>query len=292
LKLLQIVARQRWLRQGMRERVLRWFCPPESAPDLPIEVAFFGRIYRGRLSNYIDWHVFFYGAYEREILALIREILCTKADSVFMDVGANVGHHTLFASNLAARVLAFEPFEPVRAELEEKIRLNGIRNVEVHPVGLGDRRATLPFFPPRKSNLGTGSFRAESAGVNGEPVPLAIVTGDEVGLGLERLDLIKVDVEGYERAVLSGLRRTLEHHRPFVLFEYSEKTQSELPSVASLLALLPANYKIYEISNRRIFLSVFEIPGFGLKPVDNAIAATELLAVPGERRLPTGRAFT
>jgi len=286
LKLLQIVARQRWLRKGLRERVLRWFCPPESAPDIAIEVPFFGRIYRGRLRNYIDWTVFFYGAYEREILMLMREILRARADSIFMDVGANLGQHTLFAADVAAVVHAFEPFGPARAALEDKLRINAIRNVEVHAVGLGERRSTLPFFPPQGSNQGTGSFLAESASVNGEPIPLPIISGDDVGLGLGRLDLVKIDVEGYEGAVLSGLRRTLERHRPVVLFEYSQRTRNQLRSVDSLRALLPADYRLYEIATRRIVLAVFEIPGFRLTPVGDAITSLELLAVPTERRLP------
>lgn len=256
---------------------------PESQPTASFDAPFFGRIYRGHLDNYIDWNVFYFGAYEREILSLICDVLRSKRDSVFWDVGANVGQHTLAASKNASFVHAFEPFAPVRAELLEKIELNQLGNVAVHAFGLGDRNASLPFFAPRGPNQGTGSFLADHAATNVKADDLPIKVGDEFAAGLGRLDLIKIDVEGFEKAVLSGLQHTLARLRPLVLFEYSATTRLSIPFADEIRTLFPPDYSLFEVETRRVFLWAFEITGCRLSPLRSPYpSATEILAIPDE----------
>lgn len=201
-----------------------------------------------------------------------------------MDVGANVGHHTLFASGFAARVHAFEPFEPVRAALVEKIEVNRLDNVEVHPFGLGDRNTSLPFHAPLGPNQGTGSFMAEHTTNTAATIQLPIVVGDEFAQRLARLDLIKIDVEGFERQVLAGLKETLERLRPAVLFEYSDTTRKQVPTVDGLMALFPREYQLFAVETRRVILGVFEFAAYRLLPLRlGETGPCELLAMPAER---------
>lgn len=259
LALLRLVARQRWIRFGGRDRVLRLFVPPSKAPTLEYEAPFYGRRYRGNLSSYMDWMVFFYGAYEREELFLLRDLAHAAGGGVFLDVGANVGHHTLFMSAHATEVHSFEPYPPVREVMEERLRANGVGNVHVHPVGLSQATEELPYFSADERNTGAGSFIPEHDALNRPAGSLRVVNGDEYldSLGLHRVDLVKIDVEGFESNVLAGLRRTLERHRPRVLMEFSETTRAALGSRQALEALLPAGYRIRKVRSNRPFLVFF-----------------------------------
>ena len=111
---------------------------------------FFGSIYSGELNNFIDWSVYIYGAYSNNELQLLRDIAhALRAEYghiTFYDVGANVGQHTLFMSKCSDEVISFEPFEPVRTKLLQKLEENKIRNVKVFPIGLGARDEDLAFF--------------------------------------------------------------------------------------------------------------------------------------------------
>jgi hypothetical protein len=85
---------------------------------------------------------------------------------------------------------------------------------------------------------------------------LEVVEGDDYisKLKLERIDLIKIDVEGFEKNVLIGLKNTLKKFKPYVVMEYSHVTKDNL-TIQQLKELLPAGYKIQLISsNRRVCL--------------------------------------
>lgn len=283
MTLLQLFARQRWIRRGVRERVLRAIAGPSKQPDTPFEAPFFGMRYQGRRSSYIDWNVWFYGSYETEILELIRAVLADRPGSVFFDVGANVGHHTLFASRHAQMVHAFEPFEPVRRALLEKLAANGLTNVAVHAFGLGDTTVSLPYAAPVGANQGSGRFlQPLEEAPAGDVLP--IVKGDEFAAGLARLDMVKIDVEGFEPQVIGGLRETLARLRPCVLYENSATTQRGIPTVEALGALFPPEYRFFNVHRQRGRLLVFELPGYRLSPLGTVAAASEeILGVPGER---------
>lgn len=268
----------------MRERVLRALVDPSTQPDTPFDVQFFGLRYRGRRNSYIDWNVYFYGSYETEILELIRDVLVDRAGSVFFDVGANVGHHSLFASQYAGTVHAFEPFEPVRGALLEKLAANRVTNVTVHAFGLGDATATLPYAPPVGANQGSGRFlQPLEEGLAGDGLP--IVNGDEFAADLRRLDLIKIDAEGFEPQVIRGLTETLARLRPCVLYENSATTRRGIPTVEALCALFPHGYRFFNVHRRRGSLLAFELPGYRLSPLGKVAGASEeILAMPCERR--------
>lgn len=230
--------------------------PPKPRPRAPryyhpfeFSVDFFGLRYRGDVANLIDRHVLRFGAYEKHVLYFLRDALhaLRGADGVFVDIGANNGHHSLFMSRHAKIVHAFEPYPPVIARFRSMIRENHLRNIVVHPVGLGERNADLPFFAPPRSNLGTGSFDPGKSG-NRPAGSLKIVVGDRAleAAGVRRVDLIKLDVEGYEKPVLTGLHRTLARSRPLVVLEVSLDSQRAMSfkSAAELRAAFPPRYAI------------------------------------------------
>lgn len=315
LSLLRFLGHCRFLRYGLRLRLIGALSPVGSPfsvsdrpqDDYPFEIPFFGYQYRGNLAVMIDWLVFFFGCYERHILCCLADSAALAARRppgrdaaggdtenktpgiVFLDIGANIGHHSLFMAAHAGRILAFEPYPPVRAELEAKLINNNLSHIEVCPVGLGAKTQHLTFHPPTDANTGTGSFSAPEPNPAMAPAALTleVVRGDEYlqACTLERLDLIKIDVERHELEVLQGLAETLERFRPVILMESEAGVRACLGDEAGLAALLPPDYHIRALTGPRPRWLLFSEPDsrYHLEPLRFTDPTQEqLLLIPGE----------
>lgn len=220
---LRILGHQRWLPYGVLERLLRFFVDPDRIASTPFECDFAGRRYRGDLSSYIDWIVYFYGAYEPGLLAFLGDVAqASGPGAIFVDVGANVGQHSLYLAPRVARVHAFEPWPAASAVLRRNVALNALTNITVHPHGLGDVAGEFPFYAPTSANLGSGSFIAD-VNANRPVGTLPVQRGDQAfaAAGIDRIDVIKIDAEGFEIKILAGMRESLVRLRPVVVFELS-----------------------------------------------------------------------
>ena len=156
--LLRWLGHQRWLRYGVRRRVLTWLVDPAKAPDRPFEAQFAGFVYPGNLRRWIDWMVYFEGGYELDELELMRTLMQGRSEPIALDIGANVGHHTLYLASFCHQVHAFEPYDAVGRCIDEKIARNQLQHITVHRVGLGETDQELEYFAPQGHNIGTGSF--------------------------------------------------------------------------------------------------------------------------------------
>lgn len=246
----------RWLRG--RDRVLRAFSHPDHCESFPFEVPFFGRTYFGNLTNFIDWNVFYYGAFaphELELLGALANILHSQGKPVnFFDVGANIGHHTLFMSGLADHVYSFEPFAVVRDEMARKLRHANAHNVSIFPVGLGDTGGVHVFHTPTGANLGTGTFGdvlPDNASSN--DLQVEVVRGDDFFTqnNLRPISLLKMDIEGYEVNALRGMQQTLRRDRPPMFLEIQRDHPSGTQKDSEVLDLLYPDHTIFEVKEIR-----------------------------------------
>lgn len=238
IRLLRWFGCRQCLPFGLRDRVLRLAADPDHLPEIPFVCEFFGMSYPGRLNSFVDWSVYFQGAYERGLLFFLRDcaIRLGGREAVFLDIGANVGQHTMFMAPWVGRVHAFEPWPEARRAIAEKVALNRLNNVEMHAVGLSDRAETLTYFAPATANGGTGSFLAGHNPSNRAAEALPLVRGDDylAERHIGRIDLIKIDTEGFEPHVLAGIPQTLARHRPVVVFELSPAGGDEFAAPGNL----------------------------------------------------------
>jgi FkbM family methyltransferase len=166
------------------------------------------------------------GRYEDTELSVIETLILPLIPSTTdcVDVGANIGTHSLFFSKYFDRVVAFEPNPVARALFEINMRLNGIRNVELRSVGLSDTEET-ERISVCLDNLGasrlhplamaTADFRDRVV----EEVEVSLTPGNDA-LNQDRpIGLIKIDVEGMESKVLLGLDKIIKSHRPIIIVE-------------------------------------------------------------------------
>ena len=211
------------------ERIVRRFASPEKCRGMQeICVVRDGAIFVTQPGVLLGWHVAFFGTYEPELREIFRAVL--PAGGVAVDVGANVGWHTLLLARLVGdggRVLAAEPNPSVRARLQENLNLNRFRHVEVVPYALADAEGAAEFLAPDGNAVGAGDGRMVAATEIGEHQIIRVETRrlDTILLAmrLERLDLIKIDVEGFEWPVLKGAEQMIARFRPHIVFEYLDE---------------------------------------------------------------------
>jgi FkbM family methyltransferase len=239
------------LPQGPREKVCRFLFKPGTLPSFHFEVALHDIVYTGDLSTYQDWRIFFLGSFERETINLLAHVLRAHTSPVFLDIGANSGLFSAALARHCAHVHAFEPYPPIQALLNKLLARNGITNVQVHPVGLGQRSESKVYYPPNGTNIGVGSFiREHQSNDTSAGVSLRIERGDDyIPRDIGTVTAIKIDTEGYEGFVLEGLQNTLRLHRPVVVCEMSATTASTLAAGKDFAALFPENYEFFLVSD-------------------------------------------
>lgn len=144
------------------------------------------------------------------------------SDGTYCDVGAYIGlRYVLPVARRATRgrVVAFEPHPGARWHLERNLAINQLSDrVDVRPVALGKERGTR-YLPLPLADM---AFLDASPGPNTEPVDVWTFDAQAKDLGLTRLDVLKVDVEGGEVDFLRGARQSLQRWRPLVLLECIE----------------------------------------------------------------------
>ena len=230
-----------------------------KTPDYAFSKDFYGLKYKGNLNNNIDANVFFYGAFEKPLLFFLRDtlnaLITETPKAIFMDIGANVGHHSIFLSKFASQVLAFEPYPKVNMQFKQQIAHNNISNIQIFETGLSDRRETLNYYAPTGNNEGIGSFDESSIGKgNTSYGKLELQEGDQVieSDSWKDIKLIKIDVEGFEKKVIKGLSRTIEEERPVIVCEITYGQQLSFVSIEELSSYLPQNYEILTFNTRRL----------------------------------------
>lgn len=248
--------------------------------DTEFEIDFDGRRYRGNLVDFIDRHIYFTGAYAPAELGFLDQAALAlrntqaQADVTFIDIGANCGQHSLFMSRRADRVIAFEPSAEAAGRLQANLALNGISNVAFFHIALGDRDHTAQLGSGVPGNSGSRSLTWTLDAEKNENVEVRHAA-DFLGspnVGLTRMDIIKLDVEGYEKAVLTGLAPLLKRDRPILLFELLDQVKGGFASPDELRAHLYPDAAMFTLSGRRRPV---------LAPFD--WNAEEAVCIPGER---------
>jgi FkbM family methyltransferase len=235
------------------DRVLRLLHNPDKQMNPIRAIIPYGerRVIQVDTSSFIEWQIFFYGHYERHLVDLFRRLI--GKGHVVMDIGANIGCHTLLMSQWAKSVFAVEPSFSVFERLQRNVRLNGVDNVTLVNRALSDSDGTATLFTPPKSypNQGTASLHkrnltAEDVGVSVHTMTLDTLMG---ACKIPHVDLIKIDVEGHELDVLRGSQQVLRERMPRLVFEFDpECWQSAGRTFGSCVKFLNQfGYRLYGI---------------------------------------------
>lgn len=187
------------------------------------------------------------GLYERDILDSLfqQTFLSMKSDfskGTCIDVGANIGNHTLYFSGIFERVISFEPNPIFCSIIRANAEINRANNIDLFDVGLSDSDKYLDYIF-LKDALGSSHFTDVNQA--GSSMQLRVRRGDDVisGINPACISLIKIDVEGHEVSALTGLRSTIEKHFPIILYEsHPEKNAAEAENLQLLIRSFGYNH--------------------------------------------------
>ncbi len=157
-------------------------------------------------------------------------------NAVVLDIGANIGSHTIYWAlrRKAKKVYSFEPFLETYNILEKNIELNNLSNVvEIYNYGLSDEPCVTRVDKYAKCNIGGTSFVKDNTGTYVfRPLDSMKIT--------DKIDLIKIDVEGHEIETLNGAINVIKNNKPVIVIEsFTHKKQVDA-------FLLPLGYEQVE----------------------------------------------
>ncbi len=176
-------------------------------------------------SSYVEWELFFQGYYEKWVIDLMKNVI--GESDVVVDVGANIGTHTLIMGKLveqSGKVLAFDP-DPVSVlRLKENIEINQFKNIKVFEYALSRNHGQTSLYVHNSdlNDKGTSSLY-ELPKLDKEKIDVSVYTLDEIAIQekLNKLNFIKIDTRGSDFPVIEGAIECIKKYRPYVIFEYN-----------------------------------------------------------------------
>lgn len=239
-----------------RERLSRWFKASEQLKaNISNGIVWLAdediAIYTSA-DNYIEWTILSTGTYEDEINKLIK--ISLNQGDVALDIGGNIGLQSIRMSKSVSehgKVLAFEPLTHLQEKFNRNVKLNKADNVKLFPYALSNTESEADFHINKsKWNQGTFNISNNQAGTEIQHVIIKVADNLEEIKALSKLDLVKIDVEGFEYQVLLGLKQTISKHKPRIIFEYdSNYWQTNGQSISECFDFLSGlNYTLYQIT--------------------------------------------
>lgn len=197
-----------------------------------------------------------YGEYEDHIQELLTSLAIPG--SVVVDIGANIGIHTIPLSRyvgIKGQIVAFEPDPDNYRILLRNINVNGLTNVNAHQLALSSKSGSALLYQS-SDNRGGLSLQHENTDEYGpqmDPVAVKTAVGDNFFADLDKpISLVKIDVEGAEPLVLLGMEKTLQKN----------------PTIAVIFEFWPRYVRNFNIDPLE-FLTKLEKDGFHLATIDS-----------------------
>lgn len=215
-------------------RMGRWFRKvnfnSKNQPDFQtVDMIYGNRIYIDRFS-YMGGMIFWTGSHHHNEAIFLHYFL--TSDMTFVDIGANQGEMSLIAASKikSGHIFAFEPVSHQRKLLEINKKINDFKNIEIYSFGLGNCSSSQPIYTSDDTSVHSGmneglSSLYSSSDRNILQEVIQIKVFDDLFFNdLERLDFIKIDVEGAELFALEGMVKSIQKFKPVILIEINEET--------------------------------------------------------------------
>lgn len=168
-----------------------------------------------------------YFGFERAELSFLTKFL--KEGDTFIDIGSNIGLYSIYASDLVGergRILAFEPTPEIFIRLCDNVQINGLLNIEPINMALSNKSDFVDFNVSLDGHDAWNSFAKLEELEMCKKIKVKVNTLDSFvdERRLDDINLIKVDVEGWEKFVLEGSRKLLSSEKsPVFIVEFTEK---------------------------------------------------------------------
>jgi FkbM family methyltransferase len=203
------------------------------------------------LTEHIGSQIFWFGYYDEVQLRVLEKFL--KPQTVFVDVGANIGEFTIFAAKRVTqgRVITFEPVPFLFGELKANVEINKFKNVELINKALSDRSGVVPIFNERSQSFDDNIFTLAPGPNNRLVAQVETIRLDDY-IGSKQINVMKIDVDGSELAVLKGGIETIQRCHPIIFIEVCEETSRaagyEQAEILNFLDKLGYEFKVISSS--------------------------------------------
>jgi len=206
-----------------------------------------GVTYKLDISNVVD-HAAFWGFQDKATSFFLSQL--RKGYTIF-DVGANIGIISVTAAGQSKQVVSIEPDKTNFARLIENLRLNNISNVTTLNIGLGSRKEVKKLYKVVESNPGMNRIMDEELDVPYNEIQIETLDSVAQSLGISKIDIIKIDTEGYEMNILKGSNYCIDKFKPAMMLEVDNSLlQTQSSSAVELLGFIKEKgYNIYDITN-------------------------------------------
>ena len=198
--------------------------------------------------DYIAKEIFSSGLYENSLLQKLRKhfALDDKVGTI-IDVGANIGNHTIFFSKLSEKVIAIEPNPACYYLIQANILANECKNVVVFNKAVSDTEGIAKLFFDYK-HTGGGTINPTDLNLADKTFEVGTITLDSLLDQVDNVTCLKIDAEGHEAKIINGGRKLLSQEAPLVIFEAHNLTALKDTSHA----LRQVGYKyFYDITQSR-----------------------------------------
>jgi len=212
-----------------------------------------------RAFDFVSHCINFQGIYEIKPLQLIFTYFNSFdhlfKSSVAIDVGANIGNHSVYFSKFFSKVISIEPnpfsFELLKLNAQLAIQ----KNIECLNIGASDTKGNLIYSYADSANSGSVFLSPSNNSENNKNI-VKVDSLDNIFIN-EKISLIKIDVEGMELQVINGALEIIKKQMPFILFEQS-KTNFKNKSSPVIDKLYDLGYRSFAIDE-----SLPKFPTFG-----------------------------
>jgi FkbM family methyltransferase len=219
----------------------------------------FNILWKLDITEGIDFSIYLFGSFERETSIAIKRLV--KNNSIVIDIGANIGAHTLPIARLlnsSGKVFAIEPTSYAYSKLKENIKINKDLKNKIQ----ADQILLINGKNTNKSNQIYSSWPLNNEAQNKHSIHQGVLMTTEGSSNqtldnylivnkLEKIDLIKIDVDGNEFEVLSGAKKTLKRYKPPLIMELAPEQyedKSDFTKVVNLL--LNLGYVFYSLNEK------------------------------------------
>lgn len=207
------------LRQ-LASRVKRRLTRPQPEPTGWVEATRLGLRWNLCLDRYLDREVYHHGAFEPASTRIVQATV--KPGMRILDIGANFGYFTTLFAHLVGptgHVWAFEPTQHYGSRIATHLRMNHLtERATVSPYGLSDKA-----FEARISiDESSATLHQNAPEVTSEQVRFEKLDDVAASLGIDQVDLVKIDTDGHELAVLHGAQQLLRRTHPIIFIEFSQ----------------------------------------------------------------------
>lgn len=189
-----------------------------------------------------------------ELFAVLKEGYLRKGQTI-LDIGANIGNHTVFFSKIAGadKVFAFEPITDTYRQLVKNVEINNLNDrVKLFNTAVGEDIGKAEIESYNMINIGATHLKTSDDG------SIDVISIDSLKLD-EHVDFVKIDVEGFEVGVIKGMTELLRRDHPILWIEIFDNNKEEMTELlnecgySETKVISYANYIFTKWQNRKSF---------------------------------------